>query len=184
MGSASMWERFHSAQFGYHGSSNYETLEHKDAALSRSSPLAVAFKDYRTPSYTRFGSNLSVFRQMTYLHHKAVQASITRNVSATQEISHERRPDLLEPANVHSGRSAVGLNRIRYSSRGTHSASSPSTSTLSLFSDRPAFCAVFFHCSHSVHALWHSALSLSQLELSSAMACSVSSFSRVHFWIF
>lgn len=78
------------------------------------------------------------------------------------------------------------LVRHIFSALAGQSASSPSASTLlsSFSSVTPAFCAAFFHCSHSAHARWHSAFSLSQLELSSAMACSVSSFSKVHFSMF
>lgn len=67
----------------------------------------------------------------------------------------------------------------------SYSASSPVVAFASPSTEvMPALCAAFFHCSHSARARWHSLLSLSQLVLSSEMACSVSSFSKVHFSMF
>lgn len=80
-------------------------------------------------------------------------------------------------------RSSRYLARIEYYSASSPVAAfaSPSTASIEV---TPAFWAAFFHCSHSAQARWHSFLSLSQLALSSEMACSVSSFSSVHFSMF
>ena len=55
---------------------------------------------------------------------------------------------------------------------------------LSTFLELSAARQLFFHVSASLQALSHSCFNFSLLVVSSAMACSVSSFSSVHFSIF